>query len=155
MSWCIGQLKCAGNFQRVGPLLKQEVDIMNRIILIAGVVLLGASQSYSETYSWTNDIGVLSFTDDPGLIPPKYRAKAQKGEDITIQNPKVQQSLKEQELKAKEELNSRPQIDVSPDYVAAPVVAPAKPITNEQPASRTRSQKIRDNIERREKELAN
>jgi hypothetical protein len=67
----------------------------------------------------------------------------------------VQQSLKEQEVKAKEELNSRPQIDVSPDNVPAPVAAPVKPITDDQPASRTKSQKIRDNIERREKEVTN
>src|SRR5512133_1593797 len=128
---------------------------MNIIALVLALILCGSLTANAETYSWTDEKGVVSFTDDPTLIPLKYRAKAKKGEDITIQNPKVQQELKEQEEKARGEVN-RPPVVVTPDYVPPPVPPPvAEPSTSasdELPPGRPKSQRIRENIQRREAE---
>jgi len=127
---------------------------MFRIAIILTVVLCSVPSVTADTYRWTDDKGVVNFTDDPGVIPDRYRIKAQKGEDITILNPKVQQELKAQEEKARQEENNRPRIVPTPDYVPPPlpvVVAP-KSNSDELPPGRTKSQRIRDNIERREAE---
>jgi len=129
---------------------------MTRITAVLVLTLFTALSVNAETYTWTDNKGVVSFTDDPTLIPPKYRAKAKKGDDITIRNPKVQQELKDQEERALQEEQNRPRIIPTPDYVPQPiessVAEPRKPATDELPPGRTKSQRIRDNIERRESE---
>jgi Domain of unknown function (DUF4124) len=126
---------------------------MIRITAVLALTLLAALSVNAETYSWTDDKGVVSFTDDPTSIPPKYKAKAKKSEDITIRNPKVQQELRDQEERARLEEQKRPRILPTPDYVPQPiqppVAGPRKPATDELPPGRTKSQRIRDNIERR------
>jgi len=127
---------------------------MIRIIVMLVLTLFTALSVNAETYTWTNDKGIVNFTDDPNVIPSKYRAKAKKSEDITIRNPKVQQELKEQEERTRQEEQNRPRIVPTPDYVPQPmqppVAEPRKPATDELPPGRTKSQRIRDNIERRE-----
>jgi hypothetical protein len=95
---------------------------------------------------------VVNFSDDPGRIPPRYREKAQKGDDITIRNPKVQQRLKEQDERARQEEIDRPRF-VAPTEEESP---PPQPVVVEEPRpvteGRTKSQRIQDNIERREAE---
>jgi len=129
---------------------------MNRIVIVTALILCGVVYANADTYTWTDDKGVVSFTDDPTVVPPKYRGKMKKGEDITIHNPKVQQDLKEQEERARQEETNRPGIALTPDYVPPPkrpvVAEPPKGDADELPPGRTRSQKIRDNIERREAE---
>jgi hypothetical protein len=124
---------------------------MIRIVFAIVMILCSVMYANADTYTWTDDKGVVSFSDNLDQIPPRYRAKAKKGEDITIRNPKVQQELKEQEQRALQQ-NSLPRIAPTPDYVPPPV----EPIKVEPPVpaaeGRTKSQRIRDNIERREGE---
>jgi disulfide oxidoreductase YuzD len=129
---------------------------MNRITVVLILTLLTALYVNAETYSWTDSRGVVSFTDDPNVIPRQYRDKAKKSDDITIRNPKVQQDLKDQEERVRQEEQNRPRIILTPDYVPQPIqppmAEPRKADTDELPPGRTKSQRIRDNIERRETE---
>jgi hypothetical protein len=126
---------------------------MTRITAVLVLTLFSALSVSAETYTWTDSKGVVSFTDNPSLIPPKYRGKAKKSDDITIRNPKVQQELKDQEERARQEELNRPRIVPTPDHVPqplqSPVAEPLKPATDELPPGRTKSERIRDNIERR------
>jgi hypothetical protein len=123
---------------------------------IVMIILSSVMYANADTYTWTDDKGIVSFTDDPGLIPPRYREKAKKGEDITTRSPKVQQELKEQEERARQEESNRPHIILTPDYVppptAPPVVQSPKPAADELPPGRPKSQRIQENIQRRELE---
>lgn len=129
---------------------------MNISVIGLMLILCCAFSANAETYSWTDEKGVVSFTDDPLLIPSKYRAKARKGEDITIRNPKVQQELKEQAEKALTLESNRPPTVSPPVTIPSPTQQPViespKPALDEQEPGRTKSQRIRDNIERREAE---
>jgi len=131
---------------------------MNRIAIVLLMLLCCAFSANADTYSWKDDKGVVNFTDDPSLIPPKYRGKAKKGEDITISNPKVQQELKEQEERARQDELNRPRFVPTPDTVPLtkqpPVVEPPKPASasDELPPGRPKSQRIQENIQRREAE---
>ena len=126
---------------------------MKKIVIVIAIFLWMASTANADTYMWTDDKGVVSFTDDISLVPLKYRAHARKRADITIHNPLVQQELKEQEKKAMDELN-RPRITSTPDSLPSPQQAPAvettKPVADELPPGRTKSQRILDNIKNRE-----
>lgn len=129
---------------------------MNRIAIVLVMILCSVLSANADTYRWTDDKGVVNFTDDPGLIPAKYRGKLKKGEDITIRNPKVQQELKEQEERARQEEINQPRIVPTPDNATPPqqppVAEPPKPASDELPPGRPKSQRIRENIERREAE---
>lgn len=128
---------------------------MIRISLMLLLCLAGGLSARADTYRWTDDKGVVSFSDDPLQIPPKYRSKATRSEDITVRNPKVQQELKEQEERARQEQLRRPRIMPTPDYRPPPepvVVAPPKPASDELPPGRPKSQRIRENVERRQAE---
>lgn len=54
---------------------------MKRNMILPLLILCGATVADAETYKWTDDQGVVSFTDDPALIPSRYRSKALKGKD--------------------------------------------------------------------------
>lgn len=129
---------------------------MKRTIIFSLLSLYCVLPASAETYKWTDSKGVVNFTDDPALIPPRYRSKAKVSEDITIRNPMVQKELQEQEEKARQEESARPRIVPTPDYVPppAPPLQVTKPpsASDELPPGRTKSQRIQDNIERREKE---
>jgi hypothetical protein len=125
---------------------------------IAGVLLISLCSMLSanaDTYTWTDSKGAVNFTDDPGVIPRQYRVKAKKGEDITIRNPKIQLELKEQEERVRRDKISRPRVVPTPDYAPpqpSPTAVPPKTVSEESPPGRTKSQRIRENIERREAE---
>jgi len=126
---------------------------MNRSAIVLAMILCSVVFVSAETYTWTDDRGVVNFSDDPGRIPPRYRVKAQKGDDITIRNPKVQQRLKEQDERARQEEIDRPRFVAPPEEESPPqqpvvVVEEPRPVTE----GRTKSQRIQDNIERREAE---
>ena len=129
---------------------------MNRIAFVLVTIMCNVMYANADTYTWTDDAGVVNFTDDSTRIPPKYRSKATKGEDITIRNPKVQQELKEQEDRARQDEIDRPRIVPTPDNVPPPkqlpAVEPPKTASDELPPGRPKSQRIRENIERREAE---
>ena len=129
---------------------------MKRIPIMLVLILFYALSAHADTYTWTDKNGVVNFTDDPGMIPPAYRLKAKKREDITINNPKVQQELKEQAERVPEEKNKRPRstppAGSTPAQQPSPAIAAPPPAADELPPGRTKSQRIRDNIERREAE---
>jgi len=124
--------------------------------VLALTMLCGIRTATADTYTWTDEAGVINFTDDPGQIPLKFRSKAKKGEDITIRNPKVQADLKEQQERALQAERNRPRIPLTPDYVpppqSPPMVETPPPATDDLPPGRTKSQRIRDNIQRRQAE---
>ena len=49
---------------------------MKLTILTCVVVILSVLPAFSEVYRWTDDQGVVNFTDDADRIPPKYRSKS-------------------------------------------------------------------------------
>jgi len=129
---------------------------MKRTMMAILLTLTAVLPASAETYQWTDSKGVVNFTDDPSTIPRRYRGKAKVSEDITINNPKILNELKEQEEKARQEEAAKPRIAPTPDYVPPPppplqvTKPPAE--SDELPPGRTKSQRIKDNIERREKE---
>jgi hypothetical protein len=127
--------------------------IMKIVILASMTLMCLVAVANGQTYRWTDDRGVVSFTDNLNDVPAKYRQKVIKQEDITIRNPQVREELKQQEERAHQEEVSHPPVVITPEYVPppllAPQVAPPKPESDELPPGRTKSQKIRDNIERR------
>ena len=55
---------------------------MGRYWLVGGIFLAGvlADTVNATVYEWTDEQGVVSFTDDPDKIPLRYRTKAKKQE---------------------------------------------------------------------------
>jgi len=45
------------------------------LFLLVGLLLVSSGVSAQEIYRWTDDKGVAHFTDDPSLIPEKYRGQ--------------------------------------------------------------------------------
>jgi hypothetical protein len=123
------------------------------MILATMTIMCLVAVANSQTYRWTDDRGVVSFSDDLNDVPAKYRQKVIKQEDITIRNPQVREELKQQEERARQEEASHPPVAITPEYVPPPLpppqITPARPESDELPPGRTKSQKIRDNIERR------
>jgi hypothetical protein len=67
------------------------------------LILCSAAAADGGTYKWTDDQGVVSFTDNHDLIPSRYRSKAVKAEDDTSRDPKVLQDLKEEVEKPRQD----------------------------------------------------
>ena len=44
----------------------------------------------AETFTWTDETGAINFTEDYSNIPPKYRNKVHKREEIEYDKPSVQ-----------------------------------------------------------------
>lgn len=128
---------------------------MKLLLIMAFLLLGGSGYARAETFNWTDEHGVIHFTDSPESIPAKFRNKVKTREDITTRNPKVQEELKEQEQRAREDA-ARPRIMPTPDSVPVqqtiPQVAPPPAVSDELPPGRTKSQRIQDNIKRREAE---
>jgi hypothetical protein len=129
---------------------------MKRLVIALAIIMCSVIPANADTYTWTDDKGTANFTDDPSMIPLKYRVKAKKADDITLRNPKVQQELKEQEERARQVEIDRQRIVPTPDNMPSPqpppAAAPPKPASDELPPGRPKSQRIRENIERREVE---
>ncbi len=53
---------------------------MKSIVAACLLVLLSFSFAYGEMYQWTDDHGVVNFTDNAERIPRKYRERARKVE---------------------------------------------------------------------------
>jgi hypothetical protein len=126
---------------------------MKRTIIFPLLILCSAAVVNAATYKWTSDQGVVSFTDNLDEVPAKYRHKVIKQEDITTRNPRIREEVKQQEERAQQEEASHPPMTLTPDIVPVSpppqVVTPTKPESDDLPPGRTKSQKIRDNIERR------
>lgn len=66
------------------------------------LVLLLCSSTFSETYKWTDDKGIIHFTDDPSTIPEKYRDEAK-----SRQTEEDRMSIGERLLQKREEEKRR------------------------------------------------
>jgi hypothetical protein len=56
------------------------------LFLLVGLLLISSVVSAQEIYRWTDEKGVAHFTDDPSLIPEKYRDQT-KMERIRTESP--------------------------------------------------------------------
>ncbi|MBT1070585.1 DUF4124 domain-containing protein [Pelotalea chapellei] len=132
---------------------------MGRALLVPLLLICHAAAAGAFTYQWTNEKGVTGFTDSIDKVPSKYRDRVRRREDITIRNPRIQQELKEQERRLRLEEQSAPggrlpdEIPAqAPRSVPQPSLEQPKngqPAGETLPPGRTKSQRIRDNIERR------
>ena len=127
---------------------------MKSTVVFAFSILLAAVPASSQTYHWTDRNGTEHFTDNPESIPAKLRDRIVTSGDITTNDPNIREELRLQAERARQDAASRPAVVVTPDYVPPPqqVITPPQPPSDELPPGRTKSQRIRDNIERRKAE---
>jgi hypothetical protein len=141
------------NLRRVILWLYRRKEEMKRSMILTLLILCSAEFGDAATYKWTSDQGVVSYSDNLADVPAKYRHKVIKQEDITTRTPQIREEVRQQEERAQQEEDSHPPIVITPDNVptspAPAVAAPTNPESDELPPGRTKSQKIRDNIERR------
>lgn len=57
---------------------------MKRLILFPLLILCCAAQSNAEIYTWTDDQGVVTFTDNPAQIPSRFSGRTRNGDITTI-----------------------------------------------------------------------
>jgi hypothetical protein len=81
---------------------------MKRVMILPLLILCSATAADAETYRWTDEQGVVSFTDNPALIPARYRNKAHRVEDVTSRDPKVLLELKEEVEKPRRDASTPP-----------------------------------------------
>jgi hypothetical protein len=125
---------------------------MKILIMTVCVIFLNTLTAAAQTYRWTDAQGGMHFTDRLESVPAKYRHKVATEADITTRDPKIRDEVRQEEERARQEEASRPRIATTPDYVPPPPpvqLTPAIPASDELPPGRTKSQRIRDNIERR------
>ncbi|MBK5276624.1 MAG: DUF4124 domain-containing protein [Desulfuromonadales bacterium] len=118
------------------------------VCVILSVVLTAAA----ETYRWTDAQGGLHYTDSLESVPAKLRQKVVTEPDITIRDPKIKEEARQREERIRQEEASRPQVITKPDNVPAPApleIAPAAKPSDDLQSPRTKSQRIKDNLERR------
>jgi uncharacterized protein DUF4124 len=53
------------------------------------LILCSAALVHAETYTWTDNQGVVTYTDNPARIPSRYSGRTQVGEKIIIRSPKI------------------------------------------------------------------
>src|SRR5262245_1517647 len=57
--------------------------MMGLWIALIWLIWVSVSPALAEIYRWTDDAGINHFTNDPGTIPPAYRARARASESDT------------------------------------------------------------------------
>ena len=97
---------------------------MKRFMILPLLILCSAAAADGGTYKWTDDQGVVSFTDDPALIPSRYRSKAVKAKDVTSRDPEVLQELMEEVEMPRQDKSATPRAVTTADSGQA---APATP----------------------------
>jgi len=63
------------------------------------LILCCAAVVEAEVYTWTDDQGVVTYTDNPARIPSRYSGQMREGEIITIHRPKAQKEYRHNEKK--------------------------------------------------------
>jgi Domain of unknown function (DUF4124) len=71
-----------------------------KLVALAGMLLLLASNAGAETYSWTDENGTYNFTDDVSSVPKKYRKNVEKRGDLTGQPEAQRQAEPNANVKA-------------------------------------------------------
>ena len=56
------------------------MTIRHAALIALGIVTTFPLVAFAQVYKWTDDKGVVHFTDDSGTIPEKYQTKAQKAQ---------------------------------------------------------------------------
>jgi len=127
---------------------------MKSALIAVIIVLAGTAPVSAQTYHWTDRGGTEHYTDNPESIPANIRGRVVTSGDITTRDPKIQEEVRQQEERARQDAAAQRPVVVTPDYVPTPqpVVATPPPPGDELPPGRTKSQRIRDNIERRKAE---
>ncbi|NVN91604.1 MAG: DUF4124 domain-containing protein [Desulfuromonadales bacterium] len=124
-----------------------------KLLLVSTMLLLTTAWvCEAQTYRWTDSGGVVHFTDSPESVPARYRNKMITEPDITIRDPKIREEIQQQEQRAIQEEADRPRIVPTPDVTPPSPPMGSKPVVSpgsKEPPPRTKSQKIRDNLERR------
>lgn len=69
---------------------------MKRMIILTLFILISAAIANAETYTWTDDQGVVTFTDNPTRIPSSYGSRAKTGAEITKRPPSAHNSIRKQ-----------------------------------------------------------
>jgi hypothetical protein len=69
--------------------MKTTLLILLALALLCTLQILPAD---GQVYKWTDDRGVIHFTDDPGQIPEKYQTKAEKSRAESPQQPSPPQT---------------------------------------------------------------
>jgi hypothetical protein len=88
------------------------------------LILCSAATADGGTYKWTDYQGVVSFTDNPVLIPSRYRGKAVKAENDTNRDLKVLQELREEVEKPNQDKSATSRVVTTADSEqAAPPAA--------------------------------
>lgn len=102
---------------------------MKRAMIFPLLILFGTTAVNAETYRWTDAKGVVSFTDNPSLIPSRYRNKAVRSEGITTRDLKDRKKNRAREEKNLQDALTEPMIATT---VESGRSAPA-PSATEQP----------------------
>ena len=94
------------------------------MILPLLIFCCSAAAADGGTYKWTDDQGVVSFIDNPALIPSRYRSKAVKSKDDISHDPKVLQELREEVEKPNQDKSATLRVVTTADNEqAAPVTS--------------------------------
>lgn len=67
---------------------------MQRIMKLTLMILCCAAAVEAQVYTWTDDQGVVTYTDNPALIPTRYSGHTQDGERVTIHRPTAQKEYR-------------------------------------------------------------
>lgn len=65
---------------------------MKRLMFYLLMILCSAAVSDAEVYTWTNDQGGGTFTDNPALIPSHFSSRSQSGDIVTIHPPQLRKA---------------------------------------------------------------
>jgi len=66
---------------------------MKRLLVVPLLILCCTAVVEAEVYTWTDDQGVVTYTDNPARIPARFSGRTQAGEKIIIHSPKVRKEI--------------------------------------------------------------
>lgn len=67
---------------------------MKRILIIPLLILYCATVVNADIYTWTNDQGTVTYTDNPALIPVRSSGITQAGTKTSLRIPKKQKEIR-------------------------------------------------------------
>jgi hypothetical protein len=67
---------------------------MKRLLILTLLLLGSAAVIEAEVYTWTDEQGVVTYTDNPSRIPTRYGGVFKEGDKIIIRSPKVHKEIK-------------------------------------------------------------
>lgn len=67
---------------------------MNRILAALLLILCCATLVEAEIYTWTDEQGTVTYTDNPALVPARYGRTTKAGENTVIRSPPVRKEIR-------------------------------------------------------------